>query len=250
MMKNFLTVIVSYTLSLSAFWGCSKGEAKSGFIQPGARIIQFSGYEWVVRSTDDLQQGPGPNYFSDAQQNVWVDGSGQLHLKITHENGKWYCAEVTLRKVFGPVRYVFELNSQVADLDKNAVGALFLYKDDDHEIDIEFSKWGLDENKNTQYVIQPGDKAGNKTRFLMEPSTTESVHWIDWQKDSVGFASYYGTTEQTTGNTHLINQWTYKGADNPDDKEEVIKINLWLFKGEPPADQKEQTLIVKRFSIQ
>src|SRR5215471_13338528 len=40
------------------------------------RSIQFSGYEWRVRSASDLE-GPGPNYFSNAEDNVWVDADGR-----------------------------------------------------------------------------------------------------------------------------------------------------------------------------
>jgi hypothetical protein len=30
------------------------------------------------------QVGPGPNYFSDSTNNVWLDGMGQLRLRITN----------------------------------------------------------------------------------------------------------------------------------------------------------------------
>ena len=52
--------------------GCENdnGNKKPG----GARIIRFSGYDWIVYTTGDMKGGPGPNYFSDSEENVWIDG--------------------------------------------------------------------------------------------------------------------------------------------------------------------------------
>jgi hypothetical protein len=41
------------------------------------RKIDFSGFRWLVKGTDTLE-GPGPNYFSDDEESVWVDGEGRL----------------------------------------------------------------------------------------------------------------------------------------------------------------------------
>lgn len=38
----------------------------------GPKILLFSGYEWLVKSSV-ITVGPGPNYFSDSDENVWVD---------------------------------------------------------------------------------------------------------------------------------------------------------------------------------
>ena len=57
------------------------------------RTFAWNGETWMVkRSTGRV--GPGPNYFSDSTNNVWVDGSNRLHLKITKSGNKWQCAEV------------------------------------------------------------------------------------------------------------------------------------------------------------
>ena len=50
------------------------------------RIISFSGYEWLVKTSANSKSGtagPGNNYFSNSKDNVWVDKKGWLHLKIT-----------------------------------------------------------------------------------------------------------------------------------------------------------------------
>src|SRR6478672_3589613 len=56
-----------------------------------AATLQFSGYTWEVRSGEG---GPGPCHWSAA--NAFVDAAGQLHLKLSQEDGVWSCAEVSL----------------------------------------------------------------------------------------------------------------------------------------------------------
>jgi len=68
--------------------------------EPKIRTIIFSGYKWKVKSSES-KAGPGPNYFSDKEEDVWVDNEGKLHLKITKKDGKWYCTEVISDSSFG-----------------------------------------------------------------------------------------------------------------------------------------------------
>ncbi len=77
-----------------------------------ARQIQFSGYTWNVKTSNDQLMGPGPNYFSDSTETVWIDEEERLHLKITQTAGKWICAEVVSEKSFGYGKYVFYLASR------------------------------------------------------------------------------------------------------------------------------------------
>jgi len=250
-MRKISYLIVAFCLvSLPLLYGCSKaGNRNDMKIQPGDRVIQFAGYEWNVRSSGALQQGPGPNNFSDGQENVWVDDAGRLHLKITQKNGIWYCAEVTLRKVYGYGHYAIQVDSPLEGLDRNTVGSLFLYKNDSQEIDIEFSKWGIANNDNAQFVVQPGDKSGNKQRFQFADKQSSSVHMIDWQKAAVHFESYNGTIADTSEAGNHVASWIYQGEDNPSVQDMQVKLNLWLFKGMAPSDQKPQELVISGFKI-
>ncbi|HEX8966849.1 MAG TPA: glycosyl hydrolase, partial [Chloroflexota bacterium] len=64
-------------------------------IPDGRRAIEFAGYAWRVRTASVLE-GPGPNYFSDSPEHVWLDADGRLHLRVAPEpDGRWYAAEVT-----------------------------------------------------------------------------------------------------------------------------------------------------------
>src|SRR5699024_1385942 len=88
-----------------------------------SRIISFSDYDWLVKSSGDHTVGPGPNYFSDSEGNVWVDDEGKLHLKIKKESSIWYNSEVTLLQSLGYGHYVFQIDSRIDQLDKNIVAA-------------------------------------------------------------------------------------------------------------------------------
>ncbi len=109
------------------------------------RTIQFSGYDWAVKSSVH-RLGPGPNYFSSSTDNVWVDSQGRLHLRITYSKGRWYCAEVIGPQSLGRGTYTFTLDSPVDSLDPNVTLALYTWSDDpaynNREIDIEFGRFG------------------------------------------------------------------------------------------------------------
>ncbi len=87
---------------------------------PSVRWISFSGYDWWVKTSSGLV-GPGPNYFSDSTNNVWVDTLGRLHLRITNRSNVWECAEVITRRTFGYGSYRFELGSAVNDINPSVV---------------------------------------------------------------------------------------------------------------------------------
>jgi hypothetical protein len=250
-MKSINLISLLFILSSQMCFGCKDGApAETDTIINGQRVILFSGYQWVVDSSTDKKKGPGPNYFSDSNENVWLDKDGKLHLRITQRNGIWYCAKVTMLKSYSYGRYVFKVDSRVDNFDKNVVGGLFTYKNDLEEIDIEFSKWSIDGNMDAQYAIQPSSKSVNKKRFFLNLTGEESTHWFNWQSDRIEFASYRGHSSELPAVGNIIQQWIYTGADIPPDTDERVKINLWLFRGTPPSDLKETEMIISGFSIQ
>ena len=206
------------------------------------RTVQFSGYTWQVKSSSGLV-GPGPNAFSDSTSNVWVDGRGRLHLKLTYSKGRWRCAEVINTQSLGRGRYTFELDSPVHALDPNVVLGLFTWSDEpayaNRELDIEFSRWGnAADPTNGQFVVQPYAGAGHLRRII-QPAAASSTHSIDWQAGSVAFASSSATPSS----------WSYAGRDVPPPGSEHARMNLWLYRGAPPTDGRAVEVVVKRFSF-
>lgn len=239
---------LSLLFLLVASAGCSRKEPE--FVIPeGARVISFSGYEWVVSTTGEQKAGPGPNYFSDSEENVWVDEQGKLHLKITYRNDRWNCARVELAAHTGYGKYVFYVSSRPDSLDRQVVWGLYTYKNDTEEIDIEFSRWGIDNNQEAQFAVQPSHKTGNKVRFRMNMEGSYSTHIFDWKNEWIDFASHHGHRLHPVNDTEIIARWRYYGEDNPPDSDEKLKMNLWLFRGTPPLSGKETEVVIDRFEI-
>lgn len=213
------------------------------------RIIEFSGYEWIVRTSDDNKVGPGPNYFSDSEDNVWVDEDGRLHLKIVQRGGIWYCSGIILKQSLGYGKYVFYLSSDVRKLDQHVVGGLFTYLNDEEEIDIEFSRWSDPDNQDSQFAVQPANRSGNKERYDLNLLTEHSIHSFDWQPDGIVFSSRQGHG-LTIDDENRIHEWTYQGSDIPPSRgTERLRLNLWLFRGRVPSDVKEQEMIVDKVAF-
>lgn len=217
-------------------------------VQQGARIISFAGYDWVVEDSNDNTVGPGPNYFSSSEENVWVDNKGRLHLKIVERNGEWHCSKVTLWNAHGYHKYVFYVDSSVDKLDKNVVAGLFAYESDEQEIDIEVSRWGKENNDNCQFAIQPSANVGNKVRFNLPLNNDCYTHFFNWQKDSIEFGSYLRES-LTPSEEDVVKTWVYTGKDIPTSSYLRIKINLWLFKGKFPVDNQDNELVIEDFKI-
>ena len=217
-----------------------------------SKEINFSGYNWKVKASESSKVGPGVNYFSDSEENVWVDNDG-LHLKITNRDGKWYCAEVFTERTLGYGKYIFYVVARIDTLNENVVLGLFTYDYDYspyyREIDIEFARWGDPSGQNSQYVIQPWDVSGNRYQFNTSLNGTWTTHLFDWNPDSIFFQSLHDHIDMPTtiNPNYVINSWTYSGNYIPESGNEKVRINLWLFNGVAPSDGKEIEVVIKEF---
>jgi len=219
----------------------------------GLKTTRFSNYNWWVKTSRQRRTGPESNYFSDSKENVWVDSEGRLHLKITRRNGKWYGAEVFSEKSFGYGKYIFYLTSRVEELDQNVVLGFFTWDnppDYNHrEIDIEFSRWGKQKQKNTQFVIQPWTHPANIHRFDVQLKENYSTHSFDWRRESIFFQSLYGHRRTPPNEGYIIESWNYAGRSIPRPGNEKTRINLWLSKGNPPSDNRETEVVIEKFEF-
>ncbi|MDA1014628.1 MAG: glycoside hydrolase family 16 protein [Planctomycetota bacterium] len=229
-----------------------KGGGKGGGNNDGPRSISFAGYNWTVKSSNNTV-GPGPNYFSNSENNVWVDELGRLHMKITRQGKKWYAAEVICQESFGHGAYDFYLDSRVDDLDPNVVLGLFTWHDDPafahREIDIEFARWGnATDPTNAQYVVQPWDAADHLVRFT-QPNVAQSTHSFNWLPNSVWFQSLVGHRVTPEVPEDVISSTAYNGSDIPQPGGENARINLWLMQGKAPTDRTEIEVIIADFKF-
>ena len=132
----------------------------------GPRTLQFSGYEWIIRSVSSPRGGRNNNYDT---ANAWTDSNGHLHLRIAQNAGGWSCAEVKLPRSLGYGTYRFVVRD-VSHLEPAAVLSLFTWDEADagqnhREMNIELARWGDPASKNAQYVVQPYYVPANVVRF-------------------------------------------------------------------------------------
>lgn len=215
--------------------------------------ISFAGYNWSVKESSSLV-GPGPNYFSANPADVWVDGSGHLHMNIVYRAGKWYCTEVIVDDSPGYGTYVFTTQNRVDLFDRNVVLGLFTWDSSAgqynyREIDFEFSTWGNPALDNSQFVIQPGSELGNIHRFDINYSgpTNTTTHVMTWAPDGITFRSYYGDFSLLPPPANLISSWIYTGPDNPPPGAQNARINFWLMSGLPPTDGLDEEVVITDF---
>ncbi|MFL6211650.1 MAG: glycoside hydrolase family 16 protein [Pyrinomonadaceae bacterium] len=219
--------------------------------RPAVRTLQFSGYDWIVKASD-RRVGPGPNYFSDSSDNVWIDAQGQLHLRLTQRDGRWSCAEVVSVRSFGYGTYRFYLNTPVDNLDPQVILGMFTWDDDPayshREIDIEVSRWGQANNQNGQFVVQPYIHPQNIVRFQLPPDLQSSAHFFTWKPDNVFCQSLKGLSTTPPTPSLVIQQHLFT-QDIPRAGGENARINLWLMAGRPPTDGKETEIIISKFEF-
>jgi hypothetical protein len=216
------------------------------------KTLTFSGYDWTVKSGANL--GPGPNNWDE--NNVWVDPQGELHLKLTNREVRWYCSQVGMRDrlSFGTYQFWIKPDRQTRS---ECVFGLFDYPTPDagpdgtHEIDIEFAKWGVPYAKIGSYTVWPAKKGPDRAnqRFAVDLNGSYTTHRFTWKATSVFFQSLHGHRDD---NSIEFAEWLYEPRDPASQLGQQpvpVEINLWLFKGQPPQDGQEVELIVRSFKF-
>jgi hypothetical protein len=217
-----------------------------------AKDIQFGGYTWTVRSG---RGGPGPNTWD--QNNVWLDSATNLHLKISHRDGNWSCAEITMTKRLGFGRYQFQTTGRIDRLDDNVVLGLFNYPtgevgpDGTHEIDIEFARWGKAENPMGNFTVWPVEKGPKQVTksFPFELTRDPMTHRFTWSRDQILFQSLKGHRDD---DREELSRWIYSPQEPTrfiSQQPMPVHINLWLFRGLPPKDRQEVEVVIRDFKF-
>jgi hypothetical protein len=219
---------------------------------PGVRFFSFSGYDWWVKNYN-TPVGPGPNYFSDATNNVWTDTNGWLHLRITHRTNAWQCAEIISARTFGLGSYRFELNSPADNLNQNVTLGLFTYSDDpvftEREIDVECGRWqNPADTNNAQFVVQPYYIANQLVRYRVPAGLADTTHLFAWETNRISWQCQTGLYSAAA--TNLIASYVFTNAANvPASGDEAVHLNLWLVNGSAPTDNNEVEVIMQNFEF-
>lgn len=210
------------------------------------RSIRFSGYDWTVRRSE-RPTDPGGNRFSDATSDVWVDGSGQLHLTLGD-----YATEVRMRRSHGYGIYEARLIARLDRLDPQAVFGFFTFElPSEHpyhrEIDIEFSRWGDPDMTNAQFSVQPAAIPENRLRFALDQQGEATTHRFTWTPGRVEFVSWHGHSEYPPAAHLVAARFVVEAPVVPDTARERIYFNFWRYQGKPLQTSDREKVIVREF---
>jgi hypothetical protein len=208
------------------------------------KMLHFSGYDWLARDLLSYRAG-SMNSFDRA--NVWTDKNGALHLRVKKNQDGWSCAEVQLTRSLGYGTYLFVVRD-ISHLEPSAVFSLFTWdgmvgtEENRQEVDIEMSRWGVPNNENAQYVVQPYYISTNIVRFNAPAGAL--THAFRWEPGQVTFTTYAGA--QVAGRAHPLNQHVF-AAHVPAPGGESARINLYVVGWGKVPPQRDNEIVVEKF---
>lgn len=209
--------------------------------------FEWKGYSWELRDDMRAKSGPGPNFFSPYNVIPPADSDGDLVMKVTKEDGDFYCSEFYLDNSLGYGTYQIDINQKVeeiANLDENIVFGFFLYKNDEYEIDIEISKWGQKGKNapNMDYISQPYIENKSGILFKLPEGHQNTRHSFLWAPDKI----YWKAEDIDT--KELLYEWTAYSNLRKEDNAFVLHFNFWMMSGIAPKVD-EQTITITDFKF-
>ncbi len=216
-----------------------------------AASITWKGHTWQVTS------GGMAGVCQGDPQNVTIDASGYLHLRIANNGGTWTSSELFTTDRLGFGTYQWQVDGPIDTYDKNVVLGLFPYgpaanigTDGTNEIDIEFSRWGQAGGPNGDWTDYPasGTTVGELSYTFSLGGSTLSTSRFTWSATSIADA-LLGGLQAVGDSTGLIKSWTYapnNPAVNIPQQALPLGMNLWCFDS-PPSDGKPVEVIIRDF---
>jgi hypothetical protein len=171
--------------------------------------------------------------------------NGALHLRTAAHNSDWISGEVKLNRSLGYGTYRFK----VRDTSRLEPSAVLTFCDWDgagteqnrREFDIEISRWGLPDNGNVQYVVQPYYIPANVVRFSISGGTL--THSFHWEPGQVTFSTLAGSNDPA--NARVINQHVFTSGV-PAPGADAVRISLYTMgKGQVPLKGPNEVVIEK-----
>ncbi|MBC8166046.1 MAG: hypothetical protein H7Y20_09250 [Bryobacteraceae bacterium] len=203
------------------------------------KMINFSGYEWELREVTSDRSGT-MNLYSAA--NAWTDQKGFLHLRIAKSKEEWTSAEVRLSRSLGYGSYRFVVRD-VSHLEPAAVFSILAWDDTGPlEMDIEVSRWGEPETKNSQYVIQPYYVPANVFRFNTPPGIV--TYSFRWDLGKASFRTDAGARPRARAVPIAEHVFT-SGVPSPGN--ESIHMNLYVYGNKRNPLKNGSEVIIENF---
>ena len=214
----------------------------TGTPPPPIKKLQFSGFEWEVRSIPSNRGGTSHDY---EPANAWTDANGLLHLRVAKIDGRWSCAELKLTRSLGYGSYSFVVRDSF-HLQPALVTSMFTWDDggdapNHREVSIELTRWGDAANKNAQYVVQPYYVPANVDRFMVPAGAM--THSFRWEPGKVTFRSTRGSANAESS---VVAQHVFSSGI-PTPGNESVHLNLYIFGNPGDALQNEAEVVIEKF---
>ena len=216
-----------------------------------AATISWKGHTWQVTT------GGMAGVCQGDPNNVTVDASGYLHLKISNNGGSWTSAELFTTDKLGFGTYQWQVDGPVDTYDKNVVLGLSPYgpaagigADGTNEIDIEYSRWGQAGGPNGDWTDYPasGTTVGELSYTFTLSGGTLSSSRFTWSTTEITDFLFGGLVTVDSA-VAPIKTWTYKPANptvNIPQQALPLGMNLWCFNA-PPSDGKAVDIVIRDF---
>jgi hypothetical protein len=218
-----------------------------GLEVPAPKMIRFSGYEWDVRYLPSPRGGVTNDY---DPANAWTDDKGRLHLKIAKSDDqdatRWTCAEVALRRSLGYGSYSFVIDD-VSSFEPATVLGIYTWDASNadqnyREMDIEISRWGDPQSKNTQYTVQPYYVPVNLFRFTTPAGVM--THSLQWEPGRASFRSVRGG--ETARRSRIVAEHVFtSGVPSPGS--ETIRLSFYVYGKTRTPLQNEAEVVFEKF---
>jgi len=207
------------------------------------KSLQFSGYDWKVRTTSAVRGGENNLYDAD---NAWTDASGALHLRISKKSEKWTCAHISLARSLGYGTYNLTVRD-TSRLEPASILSIHTYDPmggDQHfrEMDIEIGRWGEAGRKyNAQYVVQPFYLPGDISEFTEPPGTLTQT--LLWEPGRASFKTNHGTIRAAAP---VIYQHVFtSGVPTPG--QELFTLMFYVVASDKYPLQKDNEVVIEKF---
>ena len=230
-----------------------------------AATITWKGQVWDVTGAEPIG-APSSGQINGNASNVFVDANGYLHVRISKNGGSTFTgAQLFTQKNLGFGTYQFQIEGDLANMDKGVVLGLFPYGptagigvDGENEIDIEFSKWNdTGSGNNADFTYYPPTGFGTSDYqasfehnfFVNFEGATLSTSRIEWTSTTIN--STIMTGFQPIGTTaNVISPNDFYQPSNPKTKIPQVAlplgINLWTYGSKPT---RELDIIIHDFTF-
>jgi hypothetical protein len=187
------------------------------FVAPASKTISFSGYDWLVRQTQNDRHGM--NDYDG--RNVWVDNDGYLHLLLIERDGRWTSADVRLTRSLGYGTYSFDVRD-AAQIDPAAAFSMYTFDplgsdQNFREVAVDVSRWGQADAMNGQFVVQPETVPANVFRFALPAGRL--TYSFRWEPGRVSFKAVQSSATARGGGVIAERLFTARvptaGAERP-----------------------------------